>query len=78
MIPKCRIGRLVVWYLLGVDRAGLTPWLRPAARLAVALEPLEPAAETVLAELAGIELSGSKILSVLAPPRRRPDNYLSI
>ena len=57
----CRIGRLVLRDQLGVDRDGLTLALRHTATLAAALEPFETAAETVLAELAGIELSGTKL-----------------
>jgi hypothetical protein len=61
---ECQVGRLVLRDQLGVDRDGLTLTLRHAGTLAGTLEPYEPAAETVLAELAGIELSGTKIHSI--------------
>lgn len=61
---ECRLGRLVLRDELGVDRDGLTPALRQAATLAGTLEPYETASETVLSELAGIELSGSKVHGV--------------
>ena len=49
---------------LGVDRDGLTLALRHPGTPAATLEPYEPEAETVLAVLAGIELSRTKVDSI--------------
>lgn len=60
----CHIGRLTLRAALGINRDGLTGSLQHVARLATAMEPFETAAETVLKELAGIDLSGSKLHTV--------------
>ena len=58
---KCRVGRLVLRDRLGLDTDGMTEALRDKAAFAGTIEPYEAASEKVLMQLAGLDVSGSKI-----------------
>lgn len=61
---NCHKGCLALRDALGVDRDGMTESLSAKVGLAGTVEPYEPASSTLLRELAGVNVSGTKVHSV--------------
>ena len=57
----CHVGRLVLRDRLGLDPDGMTEALQDKVAFAGTIEPYEAASEKVLGQLAGLQVSGSKI-----------------
>ncbi len=61
---NCHKGCLVLRDALGVNRDGMTESLAAKVGFAGTVEPYEPASSTLLRELAGVNVSGTKVHSV--------------